>query len=253
MLREGKLAPGSVGNTKSNNVTQASRLTVNGWLKEIGDAVGKDISLNTTGICSFTYEKHTMTIEVTNHSVFLYSNFDVKHFDIDHDSYKALLTDIKKDISPIFYFAMDVNVSPSAFEGDVQSNDLVAGVTRRVEEMDSQSFSNLLESFIDIVLNAGKRLDMCVAKRYLRTKLSHNKRSNSTHSFSVLEKLSSYFRQLIMKAAETKQVDFIMNNIDMVNQTMFLIVRLVTKITVKYGSDNNIRRFFLNVFTFHIN
>ncbi len=239
--RDQASVPAGLVDSKSNNATQASRLTVNGWLKEISNAVGKNISLNTSGICAFTYEEYTIVIEVRNDFAFLYAMFDVKRFAIDQDSYKDLLVDIRVDVSPIIYFAMDINISPSASEGDVQSNDLVAGVNRRVEEMDSQSFRDMLESFIEVVLKAGERLDLCVAKRYLRSQLMHYRQpSNSSapqkeigsaepspseekkdaksettaSANSAFERLSLQVQQILMKAEEIKQVNSILNNIE---------------------------------------
>jgi len=243
LLRKLDLDPVDVVDPKkTNSATQASRLTVNGWLKEISNAVGKNISLNTSGICAFVYEEYTIVIEVRNDFAYLYALFDVKRFAIGYDSWKALLTYIRAEINPIFYFAMDTNISPAASEGDIQSNDLVAGVNRRVEEMDSQSFRDLLETFIEVVLKAGERLDICAAKRYLRTQLARHRRLSSPEggkeaglvgstapseetketasqtsaasANSVFEKLSLEFQQMVIKSEEMRQVNAIVDNIE---------------------------------------
>lgn len=150
---------------ESKDPSQISRLTVNRWLYEISQAIGKNISLDTNGICAFRYDDYTIVLEVKHESAYIYTTFDSIRFEIQEDSWELLLKAIRPAIHPCIYFSVD----NALFSGSetLESNNLLAGLTLRVHEVDSESFRATLENFIEVVIETGKQLDVCVANRHL--------------------------------------------------------------------------------------
>ena len=129
------------------------RRRVDSFLEDVSRTVGKNIRLNSQGICAFTYEHMTVVIEVpeTVGSFFLYS---------------SLLTANKAHYSPsrilkIYDKCMELNYLQQETRGaclslDPINNEVMISYTDRISEINSTDFRNILENYIDTILNLCK-------------------------------------------------------------------------------------------------
>jgi len=120
-----------------------SRAVVDGFLAEIGAALGKNIRLNSNGVSAFTYDRMTFVIEVPEHSAsfFVYTT----------------LTEGTSIQEGMLELAMKRNYLQQDTRGgclgvDPNSGDLIYSYSDRVYGIDSTQFRYILENLIDTSL-----------------------------------------------------------------------------------------------------
>ena len=100
-------------------------------------------------------------------SLFIYASLDGDKFAIKKDSWEMLFASALPDTK--------LSVCPGMERQGSSNSDGISNVTlsisERIDDLDSQSFHNMVENFIDVVLTSANRLCVCAAERYSLQKL----------------------------------------------------------------------------------
>lgn len=131
----------------SNEISEQAFRKVNSFLSDISQSVGKGLALNHSGVCAFTYDDFTVVIEVpkignTNEFFYVYS----------------VLPGIKVESSQaIMKKALQLNYLSLDTRGGILSIDdtdaLIFHYRDQSTQMTSTVFRNILENFIDSLMN----------------------------------------------------------------------------------------------------
>ena len=152
--------------------TEPKRI-ISSFLNHISNTLGKNIELDSSGICAFTYEAFTIVIEVPEgmRSFFIYTEFPGLDIDLAYLNANAVSNDtssqlIRKHTNPFSNETRDYQIRLMAkmlqlnylqqetlggcLSLDSPTNTkVIFSYTDRVDEIDAAEFRNILENFID--------------------------------------------------------------------------------------------------------
>jgi len=144
------------------------RKKVNEWLSEIGNSVGKNIHLNSSGISAFTYDAHTIVIEVPQHveSFVIYAAFKGDKYEINEKAMEALLRSHHPSNSFDACFGLDFKGS-----ADQKHPDAIISLNDRMNDIDQATFRDIMERFIVQTRTTGDLLSSFIAQDALESAL----------------------------------------------------------------------------------
>mmetsp|Transcript_13510 Transcript_13510/g.19087 ORF Transcript_13510/g.19087 Transcript_13510/m.19087 type:complete len:203 (-) Transcript_13510:174-782(-) len=131
--------------------TNRNRKIINGYLRRVGNCIGKEVSLNSSGICYYQYRKFFITIEVPKDNAgFFFLHTMVSKLE-PHDNYVAAMREAMR----LNYMQQGTRGACLGLEGDEMNLCFSAPVSG----LGRDDFVNCLDDFMETTVEMNERID----------------------------------------------------------------------------------------------